>query len=78
MQTLWSSIVAMQDEGPARESGVIMYGVDFRYYGDAEYRTLDQRFDTYIEAEMASADLAQLASVEEVVVTSSNPFEVER
>lgn len=54
-----------------------MFGVDYRYIGESEYRTLGQGYDTYAEAALASADLKQIASIEEVVVTESDPFDVE-
>lgn len=55
-----------------------MFGVDYRLAGDSEYRNLHQGYDTYLEAEMAADELAKFSSIGEVVVTESNPFEVER
>lgn len=56
-----------------------MYGVDYRYQGEDNYRELSQRFDTEHEAQMAADDLVNNnASVEEAVVTVFDPFETER
>ena len=54
-----------------------MFGVEYRYVGESEYRDLKDDFETYAEAESAADALSLLVSVEEAVVTESNPFAVE-
>jgi hypothetical protein len=54
-----------------------MFGVEYRYAGESTYRNLDHDFDSYAEAEMSADRISLLVSVEEAVVTESDPFAVE-